>query len=102
MPQNFKKYIDKTLDARIKIQKSEYSTIISLYKELKSSRKIAKIYGVDKKIILFIVNPASKKKDEERRIRNKVWLRYYNKEKWRKAQRRFRQKKKRLGYQIFK
>ena len=94
MPQEFKKYKNKQLDGRFKITPDKYTEVIALYKELKSSRKVAKIYNVDKKIILFIVNTNYKEQDRQRRINAKVWLKYYDKDKHSKAMQKYRTKKK--------
>lgn len=100
MPQKFKKYEgkNKILDGRVKITPDKYPEIRELYKQTKSSPKIAKIYGVTKKIILFIVNPEYKERDRQRRIDGKVWLRYYNTKYNTMAKQKFRNKKRALGF----
>ncbi len=97
MPQEFEKYIDKRMDGRIKILPEQYPEVIALYKDLKSSRKVAKIFGVDKKIILFIINPEAKKRDALRQKNQQHWKIYYDKEYNTKAQAKYRAKKRRLG-----
>jgi len=66
---NFQSYKDKRLDGRFKILPKQYPEVRAKYKALKSSRKVAKlyVYGVDKKIILFIVDNGFKKRDKKRR-----------------------------------
>jgi len=102
MPQEFRKYEDPSLDGRFKLLPSKYPEVRRLYGELKSSRKVAALFGVDKKTILFIVNPDTKAKDEKRRIDEKVWLRYYNRIEHRQVMRDFRAKKRELGHAIYK
>ena len=80
MPQAFKKYKNKKNDGRYKILPEQYPEVIALYKSLKSSRKVAKLFGVTKSIILFIVNPEQKERDRQRKIRDKDWLYHYNKD----------------------
>ncbi len=99
---NFKAYNNKKLDARFKITPNKYSEIKAKYKALKSSRKVAKIYGVSHKIILYIVNPAYKKKDTDRIKKRKPWLKYYNRESHTIAIRKYRAKKRKLTHQILK
>ena len=102
MPQEFKKYEDKSLDGRFKILPHQYPEVRAKYAELKSSRKVAEIYGVTKNIILFIVNPDYKAKDRQHKIDNKVWLRYYDRIEHNEAIAKYREKKKDLGHVIIK
>ena len=67
------------------------------YKRIKSSRAVAKIYGVDKKIILFIVDPEYKKRDAKRQQEQEHWKIYYNKDKHTKDMRKYRAKKRQEG-----
>ena len=92
----YEKYKDQEFDGRVKILKKQYPEVIALYKELKSSRKVAKIFGVDKKIILFIINPEYKKRDESRQKNQKHWAISYSKDKRREAMRKYRKKKRKL------
>lgn len=100
MPQEIKKYEDKSLDGRYKILPKQYPEVRAKYQELKSSRKVAEIYGVTKKIILFIVKPEIKARDRQRRIRDKVWLQNYDRIEHTKAIAKYRDKKKELGHVI--
>lgn len=92
------KYKKQIFDGRVKILKKQYPEVITMYKDLKSSRKVAKIFGVDKKIILFIVNPEYKKRDALRQKNEQHWKIYYNKDKHKEAIAKYRKKKKLLGY----
>ena len=69
------------------------------YKRIKSSRAVAKLYGIDKKIILFIVNPEYKKRDAERQQKQQHWKLYLaSKEERKLTMRKHRAKKRQLGY----
>lgn len=99
MPLDYKPYINKKLDGRIKITSDQYNEVKADYKRLKSYRKTAKLYGVSKKIIQFIIKPETKKRDEARRKRGKVWLKYYDKDKHTLAIRKYRAKKRKHNLQ---
>ena len=94
----YEKYNDEKLDGRVKILKEQYPEVIAMYEDLKSSRKVAKAFGVDKKIILFIVNPEYKKKDALRQKNEHHWKKYYDKDYHKMAMRKYRKKKRELGY----
>jgi len=94
MPQDFIKYTDKKLDGRFKILPEEYPIIKAKYRELRSSRKLAKEYGVDKGTILKIVNPAFLERQEK--YNKGRWLIYYDKDYHTKAIKKFRDKKRKL------
>ena len=67
-------------DRRIKITPTDKKEIKILYQNEMAIRAIARKFGVDKRLIQFILFP-------ERQIKaklNRDWKRYYNKEKWRK------------------
>lgn len=78
MPQNFKKYEDPKLDGRIKIQKSEYKKVVEIYNILKSQRKTAKIFNVDKGTISNIINQERYKRQLERYKKEKHSKKYYD------------------------
>lgn len=97
MPQDFKRFTDESQDGRRKIPTTEHKRIRELYQELKSFRKVAKLYGVDKRTIQFIVNPKMYKEFKKKRYQKKPWLDYYNKETHTPAIRKYRAKKRALG-----
>lgn len=97
MSHEYKPYKNKAQDARYKIIPKKYPKVRALYGKIKSARKVAKIFGVDKKIILFIVNPEYKRRCEKKITENKKWLQYYNKDKHTLAVRKYRLKKRALG-----
>lgn len=79
-------------DRRIKLTLAQKDFIRVLYSQGGNSlNALAKKFGVSKKTILLIVNPESKKKNDER-IKNH-WKDYYDKEKLSKAQKQTRQYK---------
>ncbi|MCK4686582.1 MAG: hypothetical protein KAT66_00470 [Candidatus Lokiarchaeota archaeon] len=98
--QEFKPYKNKKMDGRFKIIPEQYPEVIALHKKLKSSRKVAKIFRVDKKIILFIINPEYKKRDALRQKNQQHWKMYYNKEYHTKAIRKYRAKKRKFNLQF--
>lgn len=98
--QEFKTYKNKKLDGRFKITPDQYPEVIALHKELKSSRKVAEIFGVDKKIILYIINPEYKKRDALRQKNQQHWKIYYDREYHTKAIRKYRAKKRSLNLQF--
>ena len=57
MPVTELPYTTPEQDGRRKIPKSEHKKIRQLYSEIHSTRKIAKLYGVDKRLIQFILYP---------------------------------------------
>ncbi len=97
MYQGFKKYTDKKMDGRVKVLPEQYPEVIALYRDLKSLRKVAKIFGVDKKIISFIVNPELKERDALRQKNQQHWKIYYDRDKHTVAIRKYRAKKRKLG-----
>ena len=100
--QQFRKYRNKKLDGRYKIFPHQYPRVRFLYKKIGSSRKVATIFGVTKNIILLICNPDYKKRDRQRKIKNKAWLRYYNRKEHTRAIARYRSKKKLLNHVVIK
>ena len=66
----YKKYKNQKDDGRVKITRDQYPEVLANYEMLKSSRKVAKIYGVSKTIILGILNPEIREKMNKRRVDN--------------------------------
>lgn len=102
MPQEAKPYTNQINDGRVKIHKDKYEEIRQMYKKEKSMRFVARCYNVDKKIIQFIVFPEKKEQYFKERYKKKVWLKYYDKEKWKLAMRKYRKKKRELGLMVTK
>lgn len=79
MPYKFntlKIHIPEEFDKRVKIPKSEHDGIRIRYKEGESLRQIARLFGVDKRLIQFILHP-------ERLIqarKNRDWRKYHDQE----------------------
>ena len=95
MAQDYKSYNKTELDGRIKILPEQYNEVKARYKQLKSSRKLAKEYGVDKGTILNIVSERCK--ERLKRYNKGRWKIYYDKEKRKKDMKKYRDKKRRLG-----
>ena len=96
MPQDFKKYEREELDGRVKIPKNKHELVRSVYKELKSQRKTAIYFNVSRRLIMFILYPERYEAFKSQRKEKKVWLDYYDREKYTKAIQKYRNKKRRL------
>ncbi len=102
MPQEFKPYINEMDDRRRKIPTSEYETIRAKYKALKSMRAVARLYNVDKRLIQFIVYPERKEAYQKMRYKQKIWLKYYDRESHTISIRKHRKRKRELGLVVVK
>jgi hypothetical protein len=81
-------------DGRRKILTSQYQEVWDKYAFLKSMRKVAAIYGVDKRLIQFIVYPERLARLKAHNIKIKHHLKYYKGGKeWAEAMRKHRQRK---------
>ena len=65
-------------DGRCKILSSQYEEIRAKYAAIKSMRKVAAIYGVNRRLIQFIVYPERLKHLQAHNIAIKHHLKYYN------------------------
>jgi hypothetical protein len=83
-------------DGRRKILKSQHEEIRSKYKSGMSMREVAGNYGVDKRLIQFIVYPERLKKLQEWNKQIKHHKKYYDTEKHREYMRKYRARKKLL------
>lgn len=81
-------------DGRRKILTSEHEEVRAKYKSLKSMREVARIYGVDKRTIQFIVYPERLKRLQEWNKKIKHHKKYYNTDKRREYMRKYRARKK--------
>jgi hypothetical protein len=81
-------------DGRRKILTSEHEEVRAKYKSLKSLREVARIYGVDKRTIQFIVYPERLKRLQEWNKKIKHHKKYYNTDKRREYMRKYRARKK--------
>lgn len=88
--------IGKKYDRRIKIHKEDHPYITQRYKNGESIRSIARFYGVDKRLIQFIIFPERLELNKKLRKERGGWKKYYSTEKRREEMRRFRQHKKEL------
>jgi len=101
MPQEFKIYKPEQ-DGRRKILESEHEEVKAKYKSLKSLRGVAKIYGVDKRTIQFIVYPDRLEKLKEHNKQIKHYKKYYNTEARKLTMRKWRSKKRLAGLALIK
>lgn len=92
-----KTYTNQKDDGRVKIAKELYPQVKQAYQELKSLRKVAALYGVDKRTIQFIVRPESLQNLKNRNKLISHHLIYYNTEKRRAYMRAYRAKKRALN-----
>jgi hypothetical protein len=88
--------VGKEKDRRIKIQASEHKYIISRHKNGEGIRAMAREYGVDKRLIQFIIYPERKALNYKLRLARGGSKQYYNKDKWRETMREHRNYKKSL------
>lgn len=88
--------IGKKLDRRIKIPKSEYPVIFALHKNGEFIRAIARRYGVDHRLIQFILFPERHKKNYQNRLDRGGSKQYYDKDKWKITMREHRHYKRSL------
>jgi len=88
--------VGKNNDRRIKIPATEHAYIKQRHKQGEAIRAIARGYGVDKRLIQFIIYPerlALNRKLRAIRGGSKI---YYNKDKWRETMREHRAYKNKL------
>lgn len=99
MPYKFEtdklKIANEKLDRRCKLTKAQRQEIFE-NKEGLSQRKLAKKYGVSRRLITFILDPEKKKRDLERRRERGGSKIYYDKQKFREQMRGHRRYKKEL------
>lgn len=91
-----KRYLTEAQDRRIKIPKSEYSNIKTMHKQGQAIRAIARQYGVDHRLIQFILFPERHAKNLQDRAERGGSKIYYNRDKWRETMREHRQYKARV------
>lgn len=84
-------------DGRRKIPKSRHDEIRKMYDIVKSTRELARIYKVSKRLIQFILKPYVYAEYLAERRARKVHKDYYNQEAHTLAIRKYRAKKKKLG-----
>ena len=88
--------VGKEKDRRIKIQCTEHNYIIYRHNNGEAIRAIARDYGVDKRLIQFIIYPERKELNYKLRLARGGSKIYYNKDKWRETMREHRNYKKSL------
>ena len=95
---HIEKKIPEEYDRRVKLLKHEREEIKRLYGKV-SQRKLAKAYGVSRRLIQFIGDPEKRKQNLLRRKENGGSKVYYDKVKWRKQMKRHRHHKQELYVQ---
>lgn len=81
-------------DGRVKILKSQYPEVVAKYKAMGSMRAVAGYYGVNKRLIQFIVYPERLEKLKEHNKQIRHWKKYYSTEGRKLEMRKFRERKK--------
>lgn len=99
------------LSQKIKIQGTQYDRRRKLTEEDKaeirakyqaggtSQRKLAREYGVSRRLIIFVLDPEKLKRNKEARKARGGWQQYYDKDEWRKTMREHRSYKQGLYLQ---
>lgn len=83
-------------DKRVKLSLEDREEIKRQYRIVKSQRKLARAWGVSRRLIQFILDPEKKERDLELRKLSGGSKQYYNKEKWRKQMKKHRRRKQEL------
>ena len=97
MSKSYKAYTQEKQDGRRKISTLEHAKIQNLYKaQNKSMRYIARMYGVDRRLIQFIVYPERLKKLVQHNKDIQHHKKYYSRESHKLAMRKYRAKKRLL------
>lgn len=89
------KKIPRRYDKRVKLSLEDREEIKRQYKN-SSQRKLAKAWGVSRRLIQFILDPDKKKRDLELRKLRGGSMAYYDREKQVEASRKTRQRRKEL------
>lgn len=100
MPIRALPYKNRENDGRCKLSEEDKKEIPKIYQQEKSIRRVAQIYGVDKRTIQFILHPERYEQRLKERRENKVHLKYHvlrGKEKCREDIAKYRAKKRKLG-----
>jgi hypothetical protein len=93
-----KPYDRLELDGRRKILPEQHAEIRALYKTLKSQREVARMYGVSRRLIVFILFPERLLALQKKHREEQHWKTYYNKDARRLYMRKYRAKKRLLNY----
>lgn len=96
MPQVERRYEKPEQDGRVKIPPERYEEVRQQYKFFRSYQKTADYFHVSKRLIIFICNP--EKLEEFKRNRKGKWVEYYETEKRREDMRKYRAKKRKMGF----
>lgn len=89
--------LSKEDDKRVKLNDEEKKEIKKLYDTgMFSQRKLAKMYGVSRRSIQFIIDPEKLKENHKKFSERQKDGRYYNKERHREYIKKYRERKKQL------
>lgn len=94
--------IGKENDGRKKISDATKTEIKKRYESGESMRSIARVTGVSRRQIGFIVNPEQYEAFKARCSREKVWKKFYDKDKHREYMRKHRARLKTIGKNVAK
>lgn len=96
MPQTFLKFEDPKLDGRVKLTPEAKQQIRGLYFQGNSSHKSLSLqFGVSRRLIGLIVS--DKSAETMKAYQKGRWKLYYDKEKQKESQKKYRDKKRKLG-----
>ena len=87
--------VPRDKDRRVKLTDAQREEIKEAYGTI-SQRKLARMYGVSRRLVQFIGDPAKHKRNLECRAERGGSMQYYNKEKWRAVMREHREYKRRI------
>lgn len=96
MPSDFVAYEDKMQDGRQKLDPALHPKIRALYKTVKSQRKLAEMFGVSRRLIVFILFPERLERLQKHNKEIEHWKLYYSTEERKLAMRKYRAKKRLL------
>jgi hypothetical protein len=102
MPQLFKPYTKESQDGRRKLPTSEHEAVRQDYQSTHSQRETARHFNISRRLVVFILYPERNQQRQEANRKNKSHLKYYEKDKRKKAIYKYRQKKQALHLQILK
>lgn len=86
------------LDGRYRIHPNDHHLVRDLYAVLKSQRQVAATFGISRRLVAFICDPKRYEDHKEHNKEIEHWKLYYDKDQWKKTMRKFRAKKRSLGY----
>lgn len=98
MPNKELPYQDPMQDGRRKLHPSQYAEVRAVYQSGCSYRATAEMFGVSKRLVYYIVHPEKLEQYRKEAKEKKAWAMYYTTEKRKEYVRRYRAKKRMLGF----